>query len=70
VEELRQGDWQVEVVPFSQTQADSFEEEHKEKFGYYAGHDTDCPERSTVPFTLSRCSCGPKPPDDGDHRDG
>lgn len=55
---------EVMQEPFSQTRADLFEEEHREVAGFYAGHDDDCHDRLTVPFTLSRCGCGPKEPDD------
>ena len=48
--------------PFSQTRADAFEEEARDRLGYYPGHSRFCPERRFVPFTQARCGCGPRPP--------
>lgn len=47
--------------PFSQTAADQYEEESRNRLGYYPGHDDDCTVRALTPFTISRCGCGPKP---------
>lgn len=55
---------EMKPEPFSQTRGDLFEEEVKAYMGFYPGHDEDCQDRFTVPFTLSRCGCGPKEPDD------
>lgn len=50
------------VEPFSQSSANSWEEGHREKFGYYPGHTPSCVVGRTTPFGLSHCKCGPKPP--------
>lgn len=48
--------------PFSQTCADAFEEEARDRLGYYPGHNRFCSQRRYTPFTQARCGCGPRPP--------